>query len=68
MWTLPSLWTHRTRPQGTWKTANHAVFHSAHIDPSCFVEKEGEERPIDEALYWELATHGTRVAGLFCYL
>src|SRR5688572_8439438 len=22
VWTLPSLWTHRTRPQGTWKTAD----------------------------------------------
>ena len=29
-WTLPSLWTHRTRPQGTWKTAENAVSHSAH--------------------------------------
>src|ERR1700730_17735533 len=27
--TLPSLWTQRTRPQGTWKTAKSAVFHSA---------------------------------------
>src|SRR4029453_5951877 len=25
--TLPSLWTHRTRPQGTWKLQNS--FHSA---------------------------------------
>src|SRR2546430_7075663 len=32
VWTLPSLWTHRTRPQGTWKTAQTAVFHSAHTD------------------------------------
>jgi len=24
MWTLPSLWTQRTRPQGTWKTAKTA--------------------------------------------
>ena len=29
-WTLPSLWTRRTRPRGTWKTAQNAVFHSAH--------------------------------------
>ena len=32
VWTLPSLWTQRTRPQGTWKTAQTAVFHSAHTD------------------------------------
>ena len=29
-WTLPSLWTRRTRPQVTWKTAQNAVLHSAH--------------------------------------
>ena len=29
-WTLPSLWTRRTRPQVTWKTAQNAVSHSAH--------------------------------------
>ena len=29
-WTLASLWTRRTRPEGTWKTAQNAVFHSAH--------------------------------------
>ena len=30
VWTLTSLWTHRTRPQVTLKTAKHAVFNSAH--------------------------------------
>ena len=29
-WTLPSLWTRRTRPRGTRKTAQNAVSHSAH--------------------------------------
>jgi hypothetical protein len=32
VWTLPSLWTQRTRPQVTWKTAKSAVFHSVHTD------------------------------------
>ena len=30
VWTLTSLWTHRTRPQVTLKTAKNAVFNSAH--------------------------------------
>ena len=29
-WTLPSLWTRKTRPRVTWKTAQNAVSHSAH--------------------------------------
>jgi hypothetical protein len=35
-----SLWTQRTRPQGTWKTAKSAVSHSAHIDHSFSWEEE----------------------------
>ena len=31
-WTLSSLWTHKTRPQVTLKTAQTAVFNSAHTD------------------------------------
>jgi hypothetical protein len=42
LWTLPSLWTPRTRPQGTWKTAKSAVFHSAHSD-HLFGDKEQNE-------------------------
>ena len=30
LWTLPSLWTPRPRPQVTWKTAHTAVSHSDH--------------------------------------
>jgi hypothetical protein len=40
VWTLPSLWTHRTRPQGTWKTAQTAVFHSAHTDRVFLTKKK----------------------------
>jgi len=29
-WTVPRLWTHRTRPQAAWKTAQNAVSHTAH--------------------------------------
>ena len=43
VWTLPSLWTQRTRPQGTWKTAQTAVFHSVHTD-HFFLQEETEER------------------------
>jgi hypothetical protein len=45
VWTLPSLWTQRTRPQVTWKTAQTAVFHSAHTDHS-FLQEEKEQRRI----------------------
>ena len=31
-WTLSSLWTHKTRPQVTLKTAQTAVFNSVHTD------------------------------------
>src|SRR5919204_1895225 len=41
--TLPSLWTQRTRPQGTWKTAKSAVFHSANSD-HLFLKEEKERR------------------------
>jgi hypothetical protein len=44
VWTLPSLWTHRTRPQVTWKTAKSAVFHSVHTDHSLFEEERGTEK------------------------
>jgi hypothetical protein len=43
--TLSSLWTQRTRPQGTWKTAKSAVFHSANSD-QFFLEEE--KRTTDE--------------------
>jgi hypothetical protein len=43
--TLPSLWTHRTRPQGTWKLQNS--FHSANSDHLFSrLEEPEEERKI----------------------
>ena len=43
VWTLPSLWTQRTRPQVTWKTVKSAVFHSVHTDHSFFEEEKRNE-------------------------
>ena len=40
-WTVPRLWTHRTRPQVAWKTAQHAVSHTAH-SPLLFLAEEKE--------------------------
>jgi hypothetical protein len=40
VWTLPSLWTQRTRPQVTWKTAQTAVFHSVHTDHFFFARRK----------------------------
>ena len=40
LWTLPHLWTHRTRPQGACKTAQTAVSHSAHNPHAFFVEEK----------------------------
>ena len=41
VWTLPSLWTQRTRPQGTWKLQNS--FHSAHTDHLFYKRKKNNE-------------------------
>src|SRR6202158_5980319 len=46
VWTLPSLWTHRTRPQVTWKTAKSAVFHSAHTEHVFFEEEKRNEEEL----------------------
>jgi hypothetical protein len=35
VWKLSDLWTHRTRPQGPWKSAQNALSHSYHT-PSSF--------------------------------
>src|SRR5207244_2915748 len=43
VWTLPSLWTQRTRPQVTWKTAKSAVFHSVHTDHFPYKKKKNNE-------------------------
>ena len=43
MWTLSSLWTQRTRPQVTWKTAKTAVFHTVHIDHFFLAEERSTE-------------------------
>ena len=40
VWTLSSRWTHRTRPHGTWKTAQTAVFHSVHTGHFFWKRKE----------------------------
>ena len=42
-WTLPSLWTRKTRPQVTWKTAQHAVSHSAHTHYRFHERKKGRD-------------------------
>ena len=44
MWTLASLWTQRTRPQGSWKSAKSALFHSAHIDHLFLQEEDKKTR------------------------
>ena len=44
VWTLTSLWTHRTRPQVTLKTAKAAVFNSAHTHPLVLKKRKEEER------------------------
>jgi hypothetical protein len=41
VWTLTSLWTQRTRPQGTWKLQNS--FHSAHTDHPFYKRKKNNE-------------------------
>jgi hypothetical protein len=41
VWTLPSLWTHRTRPQVTWKTEDSFP---QRPHPSFFSRKKNEER------------------------
>ncbi len=41
-WTVPRLWTHRTRPQVAWKTAQNAVSHTAHRLLVFTVEKTDE--------------------------
>ena len=41
VWTLTSLWTHRTRPQVTWKTADSFP---QRPHPSLFPRKKKEER------------------------
>jgi len=46
VWTLPSLWTQRTRPQVTWKTAKSAVFHSVHTDHSFLEEEKRNEEEL----------------------
>src|SRR5712692_8229006 len=43
VWTLPSLWTQRTRPQVTWKTAKSAVFYSVHTDHFSYKKKRNDE-------------------------
>ena len=41
-WTLASLWTHRTRPQGTWQTAQNAGSPSPHTHHRLLgLKKEG---------------------------
>jgi hypothetical protein len=46
LWIVPDLWkTPRTRfPQGRWKTAQHAVFHTLHRRTRLFNEQK-KERP-----------------------
>ena len=48
VWTLTSLWTHRTRPQVTLKTAKNAVFNSAHTHQLLLRKKKEEQRTDDQ--------------------
>jgi hypothetical protein len=56
MWTLTSLWAQRTRPQGSWKRANNALFHSAHIDHLFFKKKTTERGTNDRNTLVKLST------------
>ena len=58
--TLSSLWTQRTRPQGTWKTAKNAVFHSANSDHLFSEEEKNEERK-DKNTSTQLSTKSDQV-------
>ena len=68
VWTLPSLWTHRTRPQVTWKTAKSAVFHSVHTDHS-FLEEEKrneEELHVCQSDCLNRGVHPTELCPFLC--
>jgi hypothetical protein len=56
VWTLSSLWTQRTRPQVTLKTAQTAVFNSAHTDHFFLQEEENNEETNDGNTTTELST------------
>jgi len=62
VWTLSSLWTHRTRPQVTLKTAKTAVFNSAHTD-HCFLEEEKKNEPQNRTT--QLSTKSDQVQPTF---
>src|ERR1700694_1166732 len=61
MWTLTSLWAQRTRPQGSWKRANSALFHSAHIDHLFFKKKTTERGTNDRNTLAQLSTKSDQV-------
>ena len=46
-WTVSRLWTHRARPQVAWKTAQHAVSHTAH-SPLLFLGRRKKNKIRDK--------------------
>jgi hypothetical protein len=65
--TLPSLWTHRTRPQGTWKLQNS--FHSANSAHPLFEKDLNPNRrePGVSTVSWDFTTRYFSVPGICSY-
>ena len=68
-WTVPRLWTHSTRPQVAWKTAQNAVSHTAHRLLVFTVEKTDERsqartarRPPSRFTRFQMSADSRRVA------
>jgi len=70
VWTLPSLWTPRTRPQVTWKTAQTAVFHSAHTDHFFLTGKRNKRRTLQvcQSDWLNRGVHPSSVCPFLCPL
>ena len=63
VWTLSSLWTQRTRPQVTLKTAQTAVFNSAHTDHFFLQEEENNDETNHGNTTTELSTESDHSHG-----
>jgi len=55
VWKLPDLWTHRTRPQGPWKSAQNALSHSFHNALS-FLLQNGTRALTPPSTAWKSTT------------
>ena len=71
-WTVPRLWTHSTRPQVAWKTAQNAVSHTAHRLLVFTVEKTDERsqartarRPPSRFTRFQMSADTSRLKRLF---